>query len=75
MTRYKAPMCMDCARLHGPQGVPYTVRGFGFRCDAYPLGIPDAIIHGSVDHRQPYEGDNGLQFVPKEAPVRDQSES
>ena len=33
-------------------------------CDAYPDGVPDAILDNEWDHRQPVEGDNGLQFVP-----------
>lgn len=28
--------------------------------------IPNAIMLNRVDHRQPYDGDNGLQFVPRD---------
>lgn len=33
-----------------------------FRCDAFPNGIPDAILDNEVDHRKPYEGDQGIQY-------------
>jgi hypothetical protein len=35
-------------------------------CDAFPDGIPIAIWHNRVDHRQPAEGDGGIRFEPKD---------
>ena len=33
-------------------------------CSAFPKGIPEEILTNEVDHTQPYEGDNGIQFGP-----------
>jgi len=40
-------------------------------CEAYPTGIPAVILAGIVDHRAPYAGDHGLQYVAKPSPTHD----
>ena len=49
------PQCFSC--IHYLRGA---------WCEAYPAGrgIPDAIFENEHDHREPYEGDNGVTFEP-----------
>ena len=59
MTSILPPMCVVCARF-------LNSGGFGFKCEAYPDGIPREIIEGEWDHRFPKPGDRGLRFVPRD---------
>lgn len=51
MTTTAAPLCLSCLRFKK-----------GWTCEAFPKGIPNAIINNEVDHRNPVDGDHGLQF-------------
>lgn len=35
-------------------------------CKAFGEKIPDVILLNQFDHREPYEGDNGIRFEPVE---------
>ena len=56
MTVLVAPICAVCSHLHKFDGT------FGLKCDAFPKGIPQAIIDSRIVHDAPYVGDSGIQF-------------
>jgi hypothetical protein len=45
--------CASCKHYRG-----------GRKCAAFPDGIPQPILDGKNDHRQPYDGDHSIQYVP-----------
>lgn len=56
MTSFTNPfLCLACARMGSTLDLPLS-------CAAFPDGIPDSILGNAVDHREPVEGDNDLQF-------------
>lgn len=52
-----APICTLCERLVEPGDDEY-----GFKCAAFPDGIPDEILVGTFDHRKAYPEDKGIRF-------------
>lgn len=59
MTSAAGPLCFTCARFQGRKK-----GGWGWICEAFPNGIPADIVQWAHDHHEPYQGDNGLQYVP-----------
>ena len=59
MVTYAAPDCLICKHFHFDDNEKNA-------CDAFPEGIPIAILHSDVMHTEPYEGDHGIQFEPVE---------
>ena len=53
------PQCFRCKHMH--DGASYT-------CDAFPevAGIPEAILTNEHDHEEPFPGDHGIRFEPKD---------
>lgn len=49
--------CLACKRLAG---------GAAWKCEAFPGGIPDAIVANGDDHRDRIDGDHGLTFDPRD---------
>ncbi|WP_202912929.1 hypothetical protein [Deinococcus kurensis] len=54
MSSVPAPMCLSCRHLMAGT----------LTCAAYPDGIPEEILDSEIDHRKPYDRDNGVQFEP-----------
>lgn len=48
----------------------FEATGMPMACTAFPKGIPEAILLGEHDHRNPYPGDHGIRFTPIEKKER-----
>lgn len=55
--------CLVCRHLFEKWG------DSGLACDAFPGGIPLAVLSTRFDHRQPIEGDHGIRFEANEGEV------
>lgn len=53
------PLCKVCKYYLSNDGLK-------FKCRAFPNGVPGKITHSEFDHRQPFIGDRGYQFKPKD---------
>lgn len=58
----KPAVCYDCKHFYAKKP--------GFRCAAFPDGIPRDIVNGVNDHSEPYPDDHGIQFEPIEQPAK-----
>ena len=56
MSTYFLPICLRCTHFRHAAA--------GNTCDAFPNGIPEPILLSEADHRQPIDGDHGMQFAP-----------
>lgn len=66
MTTRPEAQCGACARYRSPFSPENTSGLEGPFCAAFPTGIPDRIFNNEVDHRQPIEGDHGLQWISRD---------
>lgn len=52
------PQCFDCKHFDRDKK--------GMVCAAFPAGIPNPILLADHDHREPFEGDGGIRFEPRD---------
>lgn len=61
--RAEAQCAPSCARYRSPWSTESVAAGIeGPSCAAFPDGIPADIWENRFDHRQPHDGDHGLQW-------------
>jgi hypothetical protein len=60
-------ICVGCVRFQPWWTAPHGIEKA--HCAAFPDGIPDDIIYGGFDHRQPHEGDHGIRFLSNGEPL------
>lgn len=58
MAQYDSPVCLRCKHYRPDNNI--------MKCAAFPRGIPFPILSSENDHREPFPGDHGIQFEPKE---------
>lgn len=59
-TCYRHGLCR-----HWAGDLTFTAKGEArASCAAFKQGIPQSILRGEHDHRQPYAGDNGIRYEP-----------
>ena len=61
--------CMSCKHYRGDKKVDRRDNGGVYTdvisiCAAFPEGIPDEILFNEDWHRDPFEGDHGIQWQP-----------
>ncbi len=49
----QSDQCLTCRHYEGD-----------FACAAFPTRIPQIVLTGSHDHREPYQGDHGIRWEP-----------
>jgi len=59
MTLLMTPICTLCKHFREVSFAQAT-------CDAYPDGIPSAILSWEHDHRVPFPNDQGIHFEPRD---------
>ena len=52
--QFDAPQCIECKWFDMATWL----------CETFGHQIPDAILMGEHNHRQPHEGDGGIRFEP-----------
>lgn len=67
MTTRLPPQCLACAHWQSPFDRGDMTEEPTQLCTAFPKGIPYRIWWNKADHRQPYQGDNGIRWQPMDS--------
>lgn len=69
------PQCLWCAHLKRSLAVEdFPEMSETFTCSAFPDSIPRAIFANAHDHREAFEGDQGIRFEVLSADERERLE-
>jgi hypothetical protein len=76
MTEAIKCLCSGYDLAHSPNPICWKCGHYrdDVTCVAFPRGIPAEILDSESDHHQPYPGDHGIRFEPKNGTAAERRE-